>query len=294
MAQRTRRSLLAAAAALALTGAGIAAGTGFGGSGSAQAATTVPTPSHVVVVMEENHSYADIIGNTSNAPYFNSLAGQGALLTGSFGVTHPSEPNYMALFGGSTDGLSSDACPVSEGNAANLGSELIASGRTFAGYSEGLPSAGSSTCTSGKYARKHSPWANFSNIPAADQQPLTTFPTDYTKLPTLSFVIPNLNDDMHDGTIKTADSWLNSHLSAYATWAKTHNSLLVVTWDEDDYTENNQIPTIIVGQGVKTGHFSETVNHYNLLATLEAMYGLKAVGQSAGLAPVSDIWSSTS
>ncbi|WP_078901748.1 alkaline phosphatase family protein [Actinacidiphila yeochonensis] len=294
MAVRKRWSLPAAAAALALTGAAVAAGVGFGGSESAQAATTVPTPSHVVVVMEENHSYADIIGNTSSAPYFNSLASQGALLTGSFGVTHPSEPNYMALFGGSTEGLSADTCPVSEGNAANLGSELIAAGKTFTGYSEGLPSAGSTTCTSGKYARKHSPWVNFSNIPAADQQPMTAFPTDYSKLPTLSFVIPNLNDDMHDGTIPAADTWLNSHLSAYATWAKANNSLLVVTWDEDDYTENNQIPTIIVGQGVKTGHYSETVNHYNLLATLESMYGLQAVGKSAGLAPISDIWSTTS
>ncbi|MFC1413948.1 alkaline phosphatase family protein [Streptacidiphilus sp. N1-12] len=252
-------------------------------------ASTVPTPAHVVVVMEENHSYSDIIGN-SGAPYFNSLAGQGALLTSSYGVTHPSEPNYMALFAGSTFGLTADTCPVNKGNTANLGSELLAAGKTFKGYSEGLPSTGSTTCSSGKYARKHSPWVNFSNVPTADSLPFTSFPTNYASLPTLSFVIPNLNDDMHDGSIATADSWLNSKLSAYATWAKTNNSLLIVTWDEDDYSESNQIPTIVVGQGVKTGHYDETVNHYNLLATLEQMYGLTPVGSSATAPAITDIW----
>jgi len=247
-------------------------------------AATIPTYDHVVVVMEENHSYADVIGNTKQAPYMNSLASQGALMTSSFGVTHPSEPNYMALFGGSTFGLSSDACPTNEGSKANLGSELLAAGKTFKGYSETLPSTGSTTCTSGKYARKHSPWVNFSNVPASDSLPFSSFPTNYAQLPTVSFVIPNLNDDMHDGTITAADTWLKNNISAYATWAKNNNSLLVVTWDEDDYTENNQIPTLFVGAGVKTGKFSETVNHYNVLATLEQLYGLPKAGSSKNAA----------
>ncbi|MBC3841204.1 hypothetical protein GXW82_15560 [Streptacidiphilus sp. 4-A2] len=249
-----------------------------------------PGPAHVVVVMEENHSYSDIIGNTTDAPYINSLAGQGALMTSSYGVTHPSEPNYMALFSGSTDGLTADTCPVSAGNTANLGSELLAAGDTFKGYSEGLSSTGSTSCTSGEYARKHSPWINFSNVPASDSLPFSSFPTNYSTLPTLSFVIPNLDDDMHDGTIQQADSWLDTNMSAYATWAKANNSLLIVTWDEDDYTENNQVPTIVVGQQVKPGSYDETINHYNLLATLEAMYGLGQVGSSSGLSPITDIW----
>jgi acid phosphatase len=253
-------------------------------------AGVVPTPAHVVVVMEENHSYNDVIGSSS-APYINSLASSGALLTDSFGVTHPSEPNYMALFGGSTFGLSSDACPVSEGTKANLGSELLAAGKTFKGYSEGLPSTGSTTCSSGKYARKHSPWVNYSNVPGSDSLPFSQFPTDYSTLPTLSFVIPNLNDDMHDGTVGAGDTWLKNNLSAYATWAKANNSLLIVTWDEDDYTESNQIPTIVEGAGVKTGRYSEQINHYNLLATLEAMYGLSPVGSSSSAAAITDIWS---
>lgn len=256
------------------------------------AASTIPTPAHVVVVMEENHSYADIINSSSSTAYFNSLASQGALLTSSFAVTHPSEPNYMALFGGSTFGLSADTCPVSEGNTANLGSELLAAGYTFKGYSEGLPSTGSTTCTSGNYARKHSPWINYSNVPSSDSLPFTSFPSssNYANLPTLSFVIPNLNDDMHNGTIAQADSWLQTNLSAYATWAKTHNSLLIVTWDEDDYTENNQVPTIIVGQSVVPGKYTTQVNHYNLLATLEQMYGLAKVGNSSSATPITSIW----
>jgi len=256
------------------------------------ASSSVPTPAHVVIVMEENHSYSDVIGDTADAPYINSLASQGALLTSSFGVTHPSEPNYMALFSGNTDGLTADTCPVSESTKANLGSELLAAGDTFKGYSEGLPKTGSTTCTSGNYARKHSPWINFSAIPTSDSLPFTSFPSssNYASLPTLSFVIPNLNDDMHNGTIAEADSWLKTNMSAYATWAKANNSLLIVTWDEDDYTENNQIPTLFVGQSVKPGTYDETVNHYNVLATLEQMYGLTEVGASTTATPITDIW----
>lgn len=282
--------LVAAAAAAVLAAAALYPHAGTATAKTQPVAGTVPVPAHVVVVMEENHSYNDIIGNTSQAPYLNSLASQGALLSSSFGVTHPSEPNYMALFSGSTDGLSADTCPVSAGSAANLGSELLAAGKTFTGYSEGLPSTGSTTCTSGAYARKHSPWINFSNVPTADSVPFTAFPTDYTKLPTVSFVIPNLNDDMHNGTITQADTWLNTNLSAYATWAKANNSLLIVTWDEDDYTENNQIPTLFVGANVTPGHYTENVTHYNLLSTLEQFYGLGKAGASASAAPITDIF----
>ncbi|MEY9846631.1 alkaline phosphatase family protein [Streptacidiphilus sp. MAP5-3] len=260
---------------------------------AAHAATTgtLPTPAHIVVVMEENHSYSDIIGS-SDAPYINSLATGGALMTQSFAVTHPSEPNYMALFAGSDFGLSSDACPVKEGTVANLGSEVLGAGYTFKGYSEGLPKTGSTTCTSGSYARKHAPWVNFSNVPTADSVPYSSFPasSDYASLPALSFVIPNLDDDMHDGTVAQGDTWLQNNLSSYATWAKANNSLLVVTWDEDDYTENNQIPTIFYGADVVAGNYSETINHYNLLSTLEQIYGVAPTGNAATAPAITDIW----
>jgi acid phosphatase len=252
------------------------------------AGAALPRPAHVVVVVEENRSYSDIIGN-ADAPYINALASRGALMTSSFAVAHPSEPNYMALFAGATFGLSSDACPVNEGAAANLGSELIAAGDSFAGYSEGLPSQGSAVCSAGEYARKHAPWANFTNIPASSQLPFSAFPAEYSRLPTVSFAIPNLLHDMHDGTIAEGDTWLKDHLSGYATWARTHGSLLVITWDEDDYSQSNQIPTIIAGQGVKPGRYGQTINHYGVLATIEAMYGLPA---STAAGPVAGPWSS--
>src|SRR4029077_12216629 len=100
----------------------------------------------------------------------------------------------------------------------------------------------------------------------------------FTQLPTLSIVVPNLQDDMHDGTIAMGDTWLQTNLSAYAKWPQSHNSLLVVTWDEDNNTPTNQIPTIFAGQMVNPGQYSETINHYNVLATLETMYGLPLAG----------------
>lgn len=254
-------------------------------------ASGVPRPDHVVVVMMENHSYANIIGSSS-APYINSLASSGATFTHSFAVTHPSEPNYLALFSGSTQGLTSDSCPNTF-TGANLGSELIAKQLSFTGYSETMPSNGYTGCTSGAYARKHNPWVNFSNVPAASNLAFSSFPTTYSSLPTLSFVIPNLADDMHDGTIAQGDTWLQQHIDAFAQWAKTHNSLLVLTWDEDDNSSSNQIPTILVGAQVKSGSYSETINHYSVLRTLEDAYGLPYAGASATATPITDVWTAS-
>ncbi|HZA09687.1 alkaline phosphatase family protein [Mycobacterium sp.] len=251
----------------------------------------IPAPAHVVIVVEENHSNAAVIGNKS-APYINALAANGALMTQSYAETHPSEPNYLALFAGSTLGLNSDACPVNAGAAPNLGSELLAAGHTFAGFSEDLPSVGSPACTSGKYARKHAPWANFTNVPPASSVPFTEFNarSDYSSLPTVSFVIPNLDNDMHDGTIAQADAWLNTNLAAYANWAQANNSLLILTWDEDDNGPKNQIPTVFYGAHVKPGTYAEPISHYNVLSTLQEMYGLPKTGLAANAPPITDIW----
>lgn len=255
-------------------------------SAPAHAAAALPKPDHLVVVIEENHSYSDVIGSSS-APYINSLASQGASFTQSFGVAHPSEPNYLALFAGSTEGLSSDSCPHTY-STANLGSELIAAGLTFTGYSESMPSDGYTGCTSGEYARKHNPWVNFTNVPSADNRTFAAFPTDFATLPTVSVVVPNLLDDMHDGTVAQGDTWLQNNIDAYAQWAKTHNSDLIVTWDEDDNSSNNQIPTIAVGAHVKSGTYSETINHYNVLRTIEDFYNLGYAGSSSSATPITD------
>lgn len=255
---------------------------------SAEEPATLPLPSHIVVVMEENHSYSEIIGS-SQAPYINTLASEGALFTSSYGVGHPSEPNYLAIFSGSTQGVTGDNCPLTF-SVSNLGAELITAKKTFTGYSEGLPSVGSKVCTSGEYARKHVPWTDFSDLASTVNQPFTAFPTNYANLPTVSFVIPDLLDDMHDGTIQQGDTWLNRHLSGYVNWAKTNNSLLIVTWDEDDNSAGNHIATIFVGPMVKPGKYSEKISHYNVLRTIEAIYGVPYLGKAASVTTITDVW----
>jgi acid phosphatase len=253
-------------------------------------AATVPTPDHVVVVVMENHAYSQIIGSSS-APYLNSLATGGANFTQSFAVTHPSEPNYLALFSGSTQGITDDSCPHTF-STGNLGQQLIAAGDTFTGYSESMPSDGYTGCTSGKYARKHNPWVNFTNVPASSNLRFSDFPTsaNYGSLPKVSFVVPNLCDDMHDCSISTGDTWLKNNIDAYAQWAKTHNSLLAITFDEDDSSHGNQIPTIFYGQHVKTGSYSEHITHYNVLSTLENAFSLPCVANSCSASPITDTW----
>jgi len=254
------------------------------------AAAAIPQPSHVVIVVEENKSEGRIIGNKS-APFITALAAGGANMTESFAETHPSEPNYLALFAGNTFGVTKDLCPVNGGAAPNLASELLAAGYTFVGFSEGLPAAGSPACSAGKYARKHVPWANFTNVPAANSLPFSAFPAgNYANLPTVSFVIPNNDDNMHDGSIAQADTWLNRQLSGYANWAAANNSLLIVTFDEDDDSGRNQIPTVIYGAHVRPGQYSEQINHYNVLSTVEQMYGLPKTGYAASAPAIADIW----
>src|SRR5665213_246414 len=248
----------------------------------------LPKPAHIIIVMEENHSYADIIGSPS-APYINSLAQSSALFTDSHAVTHPSQPNYLELFSGSTQGVKNDSCPHSFA-VDNEASQLIAAGLSFVGYSEGLPSEGSLVCTSGKYARKHAPWTNFTNLPVTTNEPYTAFPKKLKNLPAVAWVIPDLDDDMHDGAIAAGDTWLKNNLSDYVMWANTHNSLLIVTWDEDDGSQDNQIPTIFVGPMVKQGQYSEHITHDNVLATIEAMYGLAPLGNAANVKPIKDVW----
>jgi phosphatidylinositol-3-phosphatase len=255
------------------------------------AAPTLPAPAHIVIVVEENHSSGGVIGNKS-APYMNLLATNGTLFTQSFAVTHPSEPNYLALFAGNTFGLTSDACPVNAGAAPNLGSELLAAGYTFGGFSEDLPAVGSTICSAGKYARKHVPWVNFTNVPPALSVPFSSFNarSDYASLPTVSFVIPNLDNDMHDGTIAQADNWLQANLGLYANWAKANNGLLIVTWDEDDDSANNRIPTILYGAHVPAATYNRPLSHYNVLSTIEALFGLPKTGLAANAPAITDIW----
>lgn len=251
--------------------------------------TVIPRPVHTVVVVMENHSYAEIIGNPA-APFINQLARGGALFTRSHAVTHPSEPNYLALFSGSTQAVPDDSCPHTF-TTPNLAAGLIAAGMSFAGYAEDLPAVGSPVCSQGEYARKHVPWADFSNVPGSVSKPFTSWPAgDFARLPTVSFVIPNLCHDMHDCGVAVADAWLRTNISGYADWAMRHGSLLILTWDEDDEGAGNQIATILVGQRVKPGQYAEPITHYSVLATIEAAYALPRDGQAASARPITYAW----
>src|ERR1700674_686229 len=165
---------------------------------------TLPRPDHVVIVIEENKSVQQIIGKPE-ATYINSLASHGALLTSFFALRHPSQSNYILLFSGDRQGVNGDECLQKKPlfPAHSLGGELISKGLSFKGYAEGLPSVGSTVCTFGKYARKHCPWVDFADVkPQKDLSlPFSEFPSDFKKLPTLAIVIPNLDNDMHDGSI---------------------------------------------------------------------------------------------
>ncbi|WSQ10017.1 alkaline phosphatase family protein [Streptomyces sp. NBC_01231] len=289
-AKPSRRPLASLAGAVALTAASIGL---WAVAGTTAQAAALPTPDHVVVVVMENHAYSQVIGSSS-APYLNNtLKAGGANLTQSYGLTHPSEPNYYMLFSGSNQGRTDDSCVgVGSLSAPNLASELIAAGKTWASYNESLPSQGSTTCSSGDYAQKHNPWFGFSNVPTSTAKTFAQFPTDYTTLPKVSFVVPNLCSDMHDCSVSTGDTWIKNNLGAYATWAKTHNSVLAVTFDEDNKLSGNRIPTVLYGQHVAAGSSSTTTyNHYNVLRTVEDLAGLTAhAGNAASASDITGIW----
>ncbi|MBX6356944.1 MAG: acid phosphatase [Micromonosporaceae bacterium] len=262
----------------------------------AATASRLPRPDHVLIAVFENKSYEQVAGS-SNAPYLNEVMAQSAVFTRARGITHPSQPNYVALFAGSTYGVRSNHCPTRLGDRPNLGRQLLDAELSFAGYSEDLPAAGFSGCSYGRYAAKHNPWVDFTNIPPSANLPYRDLPTDYSRLPTVSFVIPNLCHDMHDCSVAVGDRWARDHLDGYLRWAKTHNSLLIITFDENDITfdENdgdpgNHILTLFAGAGVKPGRYAEAVDHYRVLATIEEMYGLPRLNEAAKTSPIADVW----
>ena len=280
--------------------------------GSIQKSKALPKYDHIVVVIEENKGFSEVIGN-KDAPFINNvLVKEGANLTQMFADEHNSEGNYMWIFSGSNQNVGySDVIPTAENNpnypfkSANLGEELIKAGYTFKGYSESLPRIGDKVNVAGNYARKHVPWISFANVPNGKTEATSTnlqfkqFPANFNNLPTVSIVIPNLINDMHSGKlslrVKNGDEWLKKNMDSYYQWAKTHNSLLIITFDENNdaihykgltdpaskqHDIRNRIPTVIAGAHIKHGNYPEGkgVTHVNLLSTIEAIYGLPKAG----------------
>lgn len=266
--------------------------------------STVHQYDKIVVVIFENHSYNDIM--LGAAPNFNTFANQGVLFTNSHGIGHPSQPNYFHLFAGSNQGVTSDNCPTGPFNSSNIFKTLQDVGKTYLAYSENLGTPGSTACSvggGGGYWRKHAPWVSFNNFGPHTPHELDyiSFPTpgNYNSLPNLSFVVPNQVNDMHNGSISAGNSWLQQNMSAYAAWCVNNNSLLIITFDEDDFTATNQIPTIFVGANIIPGQtYSNFINHHNVLRTiaesLEPTHSSPYPGNSENVAPITGIWDNTS
>ena len=283
----------------------------------------LPQYDHIVVVMEENHSAKSILGNLADAPFINSLAARGVSLTNMAAILHPSQSNYLELFSGSTQGVRSNNKPGPlPFTTPNLAAALRAAGKTFIGYSQGLPSAGDATTVSTLrnetvtvpstppisftrtvqvYARKHVPWTNWQSsvqpqppntLPPSVNLPFTRFPSDFNLLPDVAFVIPDQDHDMHnpDDPIAKGDRWLKKHLEAYANWAGRHNSLLIVTWDEDDFSSGNRIPTVLVGAHLRPGPNPGAWTLHNLLRTLTDLNGLAPIGRTENVSRITGIF----
>ncbi len=287
--------------------------TTLGAGGGTTVHTTLPSPAHIVIVIEENKSFGNVIGS-SKAPFINNLASRGASLTKFFASHHPSQPNYIEFFSGDTLGVCKDECPIGPFTSQNLGAALIAAGKSFAGFAENLPASDArTTCGGALFVPKHCPWIDFTNVPASASKDFSQFPHDaagFAALPDVSFVIPNLTGDMHSGSsvakeVSNGDTWLKTNLSAYADWAEQNNSLLIVTWDEDSssYTTHcpgtvittsppkNHIPTIVMGQPVAPGTTSPaSYSHQDLLRTLLDIYGIAPFGAATTAKDITDIW----
>ncbi len=230
-------------------------------------------PDHIIFLWLENKGFESIIGNR-DASFMNSLVRKGALFTNTYAITHPSYPNYVDFFAGQSNGIYSDACIDNSTLATpNLYTVLKAAGKSFAWYSEDLPATGSNVCMYMNYVEKHNPITVFSNVPGSANKRFTDFPSDYTQLENVVCISPNLVHDMHDGTVKQADTWLKKHLSPLVEWCTTHNSIFVIYFDESESDDNNRIPVIAVGQPVKAGWQSDTLyDHFSWTKTISAMF----------------------
>ena len=254
-----------------------------------------PRSSHIVVIVMENAEYGEVIG-TSAAPYVTALAHRYGLASSSYAMTHPSLPNYLALTSGSTHGIGSDCtgCTVS---GENIVDQLERAGITWGAYMEGLPRPCYSGSGAGGYAKKHDPFAYYTDIagsPARCRR-ITGFGALAAalrtgQLPTFAWITPNLCDDGHDCGVASADRFLSRTVPALLSELGPHG-FLVLTWDEGSSDEGccngargGRIATVVAGPDVRP-HSSESqpIDDYGVLATVEQALGLPALGGGADL-----------
>jgi phosphatidylinositol-3-phosphatase len=303
------RLLVTAAIMVAMIGTATgvtAVSTAAAASGPCGTATVPHTYQHVIWIWMENHSLGDIIGNTSQAPYINSIAASCGLATDYHVTTHPSLPNYLSATSGIAQGSLPITtyldCDVSVICDMTVGS-IFGQGESWKAYAESMPS-NCDKSSSGEYKASHNPAVYYTTLSgcASKDVSYTQLATDLAgnALPAFSFVTPNLIDDMHDGTIADGDSWLSKNLpvilnsqeyqsgstAVFITWDEGSGGYPIEDCDDTGVTDTSCIvPTIVISPttpaGTRSGSFFD---HYSLLATTEALLGLPKLA-SASSAP---------
>jgi acid phosphatase len=255
--------------------------------------TGQPTFSHVVVVVEENHSYEEVIGNSA-MPYLNGLAHQYGLAAQYYGDSHPSLPNYFMM----TVGLPKTTTDTFFGtvNDDNVVRELLKAGKTWKCYAESLPSTGPAADVY-PYVRRHDPFSYLSDAQSTSQAAnIVSFPqfaTDITNsaLPQYSFVSPNLLNDGHDGSLAQADAWLQTNIAPLlASPAFQSSGLLIITFDEGAQSDlshlGGHVATLIISSKAKKNYTSQTFyQHQSLLRLTLAASGINTFPGAAAIAP---------
>lgn len=255
----------------------------------------VPRSNHVVVVVEENHSYSSVIGKSS-MPYLNSLASRYAVATQYYADAHPSIGNYFEMTTGriitNNDGFSSTV------TADNIVRHMLSAARTWKSYVEGLPSAGYLGGNTGTYVRHHDPFSYFSDVRNSSVErlrlvPATRFLTDVNDhtLPQFSFLVPDDANNGHTGSLAQADSWLKEHVAPLlSTSAFEQDGILLIVFDEsfssDTAHGGGHIAAVVVGPKVKRGYKSTFLyQHQSLLKTVLKALGVGSYPGAAATAP---------
>lgn len=255
----------------------------------------VPHSNHVVVVVEENHGYSSVIGNSA-MPYLNSLARQYGLATQYYADTHPSIGNYFMMTAGQI--LTNDDGYSGTVTSDNLVRHLLNAGKTWKSYAEGLPYVGYTGSDTGAYMRHHNPFTYFSDVLNSDVQklnlvPFSTFAADLSsgRLPDISFVIPNVNDDAHNGSLQQADGWLQTNIAPLLSNREFQtDGILIIVFDEaydsDSTHGGGRVAAVVVGPKVKLGGQSAALyQHQSLLRTIGEAAGLTTFPGAAQNAP---------
>jgi len=259
----------------------------------------VPQVNHVFIVVEENESFSQIIGNPA-MPYLNSLANRFGLATNYFANTHPSIGNYFMLTTGqiltNDDSQSPSSFPVSVDNVIR---EILAAGKTWKDYAESLPSVGYLGGNSGEYAVRHNPIPYFSDVQNSPQQQQNVVPFEdpnvgfahdlaNNTLPNYSFIAPNLCNDAHDCPVSTADTWLRNNIDPLVTSPLFQtDGILVIVFDEgsDNTNGGGQVVWVVVSPKAKTAFQSTNLyQHQNTLRIMTEAIGLKTFPGAAATA----------